>query len=57
MPPALAQPGHAAAFPTHRPARDRLPPALALPIILALSAIGWVAIIQAARLLRAAFLT
>lgn len=54
MPPTLLQPSQAALFAQRHSSRDRLPFAVALPIILALSAIGWLAIIQAARLLRAA---
>jgi hypothetical protein len=54
MPPALAQSGNIAPFPGRRPKRDRLPPAIAIPVILALSALGWGVLLQAARLLRAA---
>ncbi len=54
MPPTLLQPSQAALFAQRHSSRDRLPFAVALPIILALSAIGWLAIIQAARLLRTA---
>ncbi len=52
MPQSLAQHAHAPepALPHGRRVDDRLPVWAAVPVILALSAVGWVLVIHAARL-------